>query len=180
MFWRNTALSKEEELLVKETCEAHTRSAMRANPSSEAARNSALASGDYTKSIASALLTLGGKHAPIRETMEFLDNQDIELVANLILNAGEMIPGWGNSFVKNEPDPFWIKVDDALCAFPEVYDRITKVTALLNKEGRNLFPNPSAYTAAVNIVIGVPREIAEILFLKFRIDSWSFIHYSNI
>ena len=82
----------------------HSRSAARENLSTQAVINSWVGSRDYTKALTGALSTLGGVHAPIVETAEFLQAarmaEDLPALIDSYLTSGKKIPGWGNSFIK--------------------------------------------------------------------------------
>jgi hypothetical protein len=43
---------------------------------------------------------------------------------------------------------------------------------VLHQSGKHLNPNPSAYTAAVAIVVGLPAPLTPYLFIAARLDSW--------
>lgn len=158
-------------MLVNLLFDAHDRSALRGNVSHEALKLAAIGSGDYFKSIAAALMTLGGLHAPLERTEAFLRSPDILVAVDDILSAGLRIPGWGNSFVRGH-DPIWEPVRLALQEFP-VSKTIEAVTQSLHDRGKDIYPNPSCYTAAVAIVEGLePGGIGEWLILG-RLHAWT-------
>lgn len=178
-WWRampeaNTApLTEPEQFLVHALFKAHNRSCFRPNVSSETVLSSAAGSGNLTTAIAAALLTTGYRHAPIYETVMFLSLDDPAKVAETIVEGGKKVPGWGGDFQRTRPDPVWAGVDAAVLDFnPSLHAKICAVTAALGKRGKNIFPNPSAYTAAVAITLQMPPQAAVYLFIVGRIDGW--------
>ncbi len=180
-FWRKDPLTKEEDTLLKLVLEAHFASADRNNISSDAVRASAFGSGDYTKAIASALLTLGGIHAPLELTYEMLMTDRPADAATHLLASGKLVPGWGNSFERGHDDPLWLNViewfQDHRPAFYAL--RIEAVTKALALYGKNVFPNPSAFTAATAIVLQIPQPIAAFLFVAGRLPAWTNIFLNH-
>jgi len=169
-FWRDEPATIEERTLLGELHAAHLISSYRNNASSVAVANSAGGSGNYFQSIASALLTLGGMHGPLFQSYDFLTGKTFDGIQ----------PGWGNSFVKGELDPAWIKVDLFIKEhWPEIHRRIEQKTKELHESGKVVFPNPSIYTAAVALAIRLPRDIVPILFVASRIEAWSDIFLKN-
>jgi citrate synthase len=169
-FWRDEPASVEEIELLNELHAAHAISSFRNNASSVAVANSAGGSGNYFQSIAAALMTLGGMHGPLIQSYDLLSGKHFDGIQ----------PGWGNSFVKGEPDPAWSKVDLLLKQnWSSVYLLIDQKTKALHEFGKDVYPNPSIYTAAVAYVLGIPREIVPLLFVRSRLEAWSDIFLKN-
>lgn len=180
-WWRAEPLTPPEMRLLQAVAEAHAASARRDNASTHAAICAAAGSGDYGKALAAVLMTLGGAHAPIEATCQLLNRPDPAVRASALLQVGLKVPGWGNSFHRGEPDPLWQPVDEALRAdFPEMHRRLLSVTATLHRAGKSVFPNPSAYTAATALSIGLPAPCATYLFIAARLDQWSGIIHENL
>jgi citrate synthase len=130
-------------------------------------------SGDFGKSIIGALTSLGGKHAPLEQTIAVLIAKDPVRAAEFILDNGGKVPGWGSSFFQ-EPDPDWEGVEKILKEnYQVLWDRICKVTDLLHSRGRKIYPNPSAFTAATAIVLALPPKLAPWLLVRARLDGWA-------
>ena len=161
-FWRDEPLTEKEDKLLSLVLSAHDKSTERNNASTIAAVNSFMGSGSYINGIASALLTLGGLHAPLIETYEFLRNPIVK----------GRVPGWGNSFHKHVPDPLWVEVDRHIKGWNIGLD-IERVTEELHKMGKNIYPNPSCYTAATAIILGIPEEFIAWLFIEGRLSGWT-------
>lgn len=174
-FWRPLApLSPAEVDLLNAVALAHGRSVMRQNASSDAVFLASRASGDYTKAIAAALMTLGGAHAPLAETMRVLKNPEL---SGYLMKSGRKVPGWGNTFVRGEPDPLWSEVAAALAAADsDLTARIDGITGAFHAAGKNIFPNPSAYTAAAALVVGMPASVSPFLFVSSRLEAWSALY----
>ena len=173
-FWRDTEFTPEEHWLIKSLGEAHKKSADRANISSVTVANAAVGSRDYGKSVAAAILTLGDLHGPIEQCYDLLAN-------NAYLPVPEengLVPGWGNSFIKGEPDPIWETVDERLKK--STYgNRIREITKTLHTMGKKIYPNPACYTAATALTIGMPKRIASYLFLASRLEHWTMIFLNH-
>lgn len=149
---------------------AHYKSSFRENCSTVALSNSFLGSKSYRQAIASAILSLGDRHGPIENIMDFLKNGD---VLNFIENK-KTIPGWGNSFIKGKEDEFWLDVNTHLCNFyPEEFKVMNNITQALHNSGKMIFPNPGCYTALTAIILGIPSKVAEYLFLSCRLPAWT-------
>jgi citrate synthase len=138
-----------------------------------AVRIAADASGELAKAIIAGIVTMGVKHAPVEETIRFLSLENPAGEVGSILRAGRKVPGWGGTFQKDKPDPLWAGVDSSLKKKSELlYAKCEAVTAELKDHGKILYPNPSAYTAATAIVLGVPSKVASWLFIYGRITAW--------
>lgn len=175
-FWRDTPLSESEVQLLLALRRAHAIAAQRNNASTASLLNAAHGSGDYTKAIAAALMTLGGRHAPIEATMRVLTAAEPEKYVADLLGQGRMVPGWGNSFVKGKPDPDWTEVAHLLArGCPKLLGVIGLVTRTLHEAepAKKVFPNPSCYTAAVALALDIPGVIAPWLFISSRLEAWT-------
>ena len=173
-FWRKEPFSDEARNLLDELTLAHEASAQRQNISTFTFQNVAQGSGDYTRGLAAALLSLGGIHAPLEQTMELLRDARADATAADMVDSGLLVPGWGNSFVKGMKDPLWIHVDAALHKdFEPLWDRLESVTAVLHGMDVMIYPNPSAYTAAAALAVGLPDHLAAYLFVVGRLDGWT-------
>lgn len=161
------------EALYKAVAEAHRLSAFRDNVSSNIIKNVSVGSDSYTSAIAAAILSIGGQHAPIHQTMQILEQDTPWNKVENILDQHHLVPGWGNGFVKGKEDPLWEPVDLALKPFTDLYIKIWNVTDTLHDLGKFVYPNPSCYTAALALLMGIPKESAAVLFISFRLPSWT-------
>lgn len=185
VFWREQPLNEEEAELYQLVLEAHAKSALRSNASAQAVILAAAGSQDYYKALAAGLMTLGGSHGPIEETVNFLRRlrrvEDPKFLVNDYLKRGSTIPGWGNSFAKGIPDAVWDRVDSHLqLLFADVHDKLRGVTEALHAAGKELYPNPSAYTAAAAIVLGLPAQVSAYLFVAGRLAAWTQVALDNL
>lgn len=143
--------------------------------------NGFIGSGSYAAAIASAVLTTGGMHAPIAQTigvirtaMQHISNHEDEKLVLGYTEHGARIPGWGNSFIKGAEDDLWLEFQDVLKdAFPEIYKVIRRLTSALHYAGKDIYPNPSAFTAATAIALGIPTVIAPFIFFQGRLAAWT-------
>lgn len=174
-FWRDCPFTGPEFALLDALEIAHRKAAMRGNASTVALKNAAGGSGSLECAFASALLTLGGRHAPISKIYRLLDqpiSKLVEIVEERICNH-DRIEGWGNSFVKGKPDPDWADVEKELAHFCEISNKLNAVTALFGTYGKMVYPNPGAYTAAAAIIVGIPAEISSYLLISARLPVWA-------
>lgn len=177
-FWQSRALTTEQLDLLNAVLEAHDQSSFRTNISSVTVLNAYAGSSSYGCAIASALLTLGGPHAPLAETFDLLNDPAPMLTVETMLGLGMKIPGWGSSFSKLKPDPAWALVDGLLKG-SELHKTIEAITNALLAAGKRVFPNPSCYTAAAAIVLGIPRAMCAYLLILGRLNAWSRIMLTN-
>lgn len=184
IWWRTRQepVSAQEETLLAALYRAHQASAIRANSSSVVVANAARASGDLSKALIAGLATLGGRHAPLKETFALLADPEPAALVNTILLAGRKVPGWGGTFQKNAPDPLWQEVHECLTsASPALAAKFARVSAELKRlRGLTLYPNPSAYTAGAGWFLGVPSQALVYLFLAPRLAPWTQFAYVAI
>ena len=172
-FWRDKPLNAAEQALLRAVFAAHAVSARRENISTFVLQNAARGSGSYTQALAAALNSLGGPHAPVAAVMEFLDPPSQAMVEKY-LEEGRKVPGWGNSFVKGQPDASWYWVDTILGEeWPELARRMRQVTQRLHAAGKIIFPNPGGYTGAAALALGLPKAVAPWLFVAGRLEAWT-------
>lgn len=174
-FWRNSPLSAEEQKLLNAVFDAHNQSAFRQNPSTLAVGCVAQGSGDISKSIAAGLMALGGQHGPIIETYDILKSErPARDIVDEKLEWKTYVPGWGSSFVKHDVDPIWNDVNGLLALnHKAMWERMNDFTEALKEAGKELYPNPSAFTAATAIVVGLPRSVSPYLLIVGRISAWT-------
>jgi citrate synthase len=173
-WWRKEPLSDAEEHLLTTLFFAHVESAFRDNTSSVVVASVADSSQDLSKALGAGILALGGKHAPIEQTTEFLLKEEPWRQVDHLLYLGKKIPGWGGTFQKNQEDPVWDKVKKTLESHqPELAEKIAAITVELHNRGKKIWPNPSAYTAATAIAVGMSSKLAVYLVIACRLDAWS-------
>jgi citrate synthase len=179
--WRKEPLSEPETKLLGAVLLAHHQSSFRSNASTVAVLNAAAASRDLAKSIVAGIMTLGGRHAPIEQTCELLGVEQPAAIVTEIIQSGRKVPGWGGTFQKDQPDPIWAEVSKLLEEFyPSLAARLDVITEALHAEGKKIYPNPSAYTAASAIALGLPAELAVYLFIGGRLDAWTRLAFTRI
>lgn len=170
----NPGFSERENALLTALWDAHQAVAMRGNASGSAFTMAYQGSGDYTKALSGALATLGGKHAPIMFTMQILRSPTSALDMSMCAVDGTKIGGWGNSLVRGRNDPDFLRVRDHLENInQELVERIDAITGALHARGKHIYPNPSCWTAAVAITVGLPAELSPYLFIAARLPVWS-------
>lgn len=166
--------------LIAAVLEAHHESVFRNNVSSAAVQNCAVGSGELTKAVASAILSVGGLHAPLVQTARLLKNPDAHKEAALMLERGEKVPGFGCSFTDGE-DPLWTKVSDLIREyFPDMQRKIDRIKGVLHMAGKKIQPNAACFTAAAGIISGMDEEIIPMLFIKGRLDGWGTLFMASL
>lgn len=131
------------------------------------------ASGNFAKSAASAIMTIGDFHAPISAARKVLMNDDLDGISDAA-KTGIIIPGFGNSFFKDCIDPAFRPVMDILMTeYLEMFTRIEDIQKTLWRAGKQLFPNAAIITAAVCEIINIPKGIEESLFILARLPVWA-------
>lgn len=178
VFWKSKPLAKVEETLLNLCLDAHAKSAVRDNISTSVLQQVAAGSFDYGKSVAAAILTTGGMHAPLMDSYGVLmtDISQVEKAAEV-----SRIPGWGNSFEKGKPDPIWSPVETFLREhFTNISDKIDAVTQMLQGKGRDVYPNPSVMTAAVGMALQMPPQVLTWFFIAGRLTTWSALYLHQL
>lgn len=176
-FWREKPLTEVEYKLLQLCLAAHGACTHRDNISTVILRNAAEGSMDYTKSIASAILSTGGIHAPLQQTMALLSEPHAHIVS--LIDNGMYLPGWGSSFEKSGIDPIWQPIAEHIEKyFKDKHDKITDITYAFHARGKTLYPNAACYTAATALILGIPAMISPWLFLHGRLVELTRIFYS--
>jgi len=149
--------------------QAHFECTFRDNCSTMALQQAAFGSGKLANGIIAALACLGETHGPIEEAYEVLKSNEVR---------EGTIPGWGNSFIRGEVDPAFLKVDQFIeSTHPRLHSRLREITDTLHARGKQVFPNPAAYTAAAAIILGMPQNLAPLLFIQARTQAWGFLYH---
>jgi citrate synthase len=159
---------------------AHAKTAIdNANASSAACVNAGAVTGKLTNGLASAILCLGGHHAPIMEARIVYRQWTKEQIKEALL-WNKLIPGFGNAFYKDSIDPAWQGVDDFLYAeYPQEYARIRELRDWMRGQNVNLFPNAALYSAvSCDIMECVWGAEISILILA-RLPMWTTLWLTN-
>ena len=166
-------MSDSERALFEALAKAHASAVLRDNPSSVLIKVVADSSGSYTNAMIAALSSLGGKHAPLRQTVEILSAENPVDLAEYLYKKDMKVPGWGSSF-KPQPDPAWDAVHYLLQDhYPKLLAKINTVTDYLHKVGKKIYPNPSCYTAATALALSLPPALTPWLLVRARLDGWA-------
>lgn len=180
-FWsHNEELTPPEQRLVAVLYAAHAACVHRENCSTMALIQAAGGSRSLTQSYIAALATLGEMHGPVEEAWDFLRGGHA-MPIEFRLAGIQKVPGWGNSFIKDRIDDAFLPVDQCLEAnFPRTHSRLREITDALHASGKNIFPNPAAYTAAVALVLNMPRHLAPMLFVQARLEAWASVFHTVV
>jgi citrate synthase len=179
VFWRKEPLNHFEQELLSLCLTAHQKSASRDNISTNVLINAAKGSLSYTNALAAALCTLGGVHAPIQQTLSVLFSSMEELA--LAIETGTVLPGWGHDFIKGELDTLWETVANHIeNHFPQIHERLEGITMKFHEKGKMIYPNPSAYTAATGMALGIPAPIIPWLFVHGRLIEWTSMFFNTM
>lgn len=168
-FWDNhQPLIASEQRLVDELYKAHAACVWRENCSTMALQQAAGGSRQLTNAYIAAMATLGEMHGPIEEAIQTLQSIAFYRISN------DMVAGWGNSFIKGQIDPDFLKVDQTIEAlYPATHSKLRQITDALHAQGKRIFPNPAAYTAATALILGMPSHVSPMLFVQARLEAWT-------
>ena len=153
--------------------QAHLDAARRDNASTQFLMASYSTNGqDVLRSVTAAIGTMGGAHAPIVATYQLLQG-DTEDIARKMLAMQIRVPGYGNSFVKDSPDPIWKEAHEKLEeTAPDLFEKVLAGRAALNAVGKDLHPNAAIYTAALALIMQVPMRLSPMLVVELRASAW--------
>jgi citrate synthase len=179
VFWRKEPLNHFEQELLSLCLTAHQGSAVRDNISTHVLVNAAKGSLNYLSSLSAALCSVGGVHAPIPQATAVLCDS-MENIA-LAIEMGAIIPGWGSDLILDEIDPLWVPVANHIeNHFPQIHERLEGITMKFHEKGKMIYPNPSAYTAATGMALGIPAPIIPWLFVHGRLIEWTSMFYNTL
>lgn len=180
-WWSNNEeLTPEEQRLFAALLQAHAACVYRENCSTAALQQAAFGSRKLPSAFIAALATLGDVHGPVEEAYDHFEIWD-KLKSFSGGYQGGIVPGWGNSFIKGRIDDAFLPVDQILEAqFPRTHSRLREITDALHTRGKKVFPNPAAYTAAVAIILGMPKNLAPLLFVMGRTEAWGHIFHLTV
>jgi citrate synthase len=174
--WIGLEVEPEADELISAVLTAHKTAALEnENVSSVALSLAASVKTAFPQSVAAALQTLGGPvHGPTKEARELIYAWSAEDVQEA-LNDGHRLPGWGNSFHRDQVDPAWHDVDKMLREnYEEHAARLDNITELISEvKGKVLFPNAAAYTAVTAHIIGLPLGLEIMLLIIGRLPAWA-------
>lgn len=174
-FWHNNELlSAEEQRLVDRLYEAHAKCVWRDNCSTMALQQAGGGSRSLPNALIAALASMGELHGPVEAAYDVLaEPVPVSSGASQIKHMYR-VAGWGNSFIRGRIDDAFLAVDQTIEAhFPCTHGKLKDITALLHSKGKQVFPNPGAYTAATALILGMPRHLAPMLFIQARTEAWS-------
>lgn len=157
--------------LLNRVCLAHYQSAKENNcVSSAAVRNCNAGNPGTLNGIASAILSLGEIHAPVKRAREIWLNKPNMLSTCLRLDC--KVAGFGNSFFPNG-DPKWFPVRQHLKDhFPEAYGQLLAKEAIMLAKSPTLYANAAMYTAITCELLQVPVGHEALLFILPRLPAW--------
>lgn len=161
--------------------EAHRQACLRDNASTQVLIAAYEMNGhQLIPAITAAIATIGGKHAPIKKTLDITINsymdgpewgQDLfDVIYGL---NDEIIYGFGSSFFKGIEDPILEDIKKYLERNHAGYwNIIWEIRGRLKKVNKNLYPNLAFYTACVAHIEKVPYDFCESLVIEPRIPQW--------
>lgn len=126
-------------------------------------------SGRFENAIIAGMATIGALHAPLAAARELWES---EASWQRMLDCGERVPGFGNSFWP-AGDPAFDQVESCLAAaYPHEYSVYEALCARIGA-AIGLMPNAAMYTAIVASICEVPRGLECTLFALARIPAWA-------
>ena len=166
--------------ILEELERVHDLLAYRDNASSVTIQGCASLGKDFPSSVAAALMTIGGAHAPLKQTALLLCYDKPIVMVDDMLKWGHKVPGWGSSFIKEGPDLTFSKLDLFILEHDEeMYWKINRITKHLHKEGLNLWPNAACYTIASLLAAGENVKYADKYFIQYRLRAWHHLYALN-
>jgi citrate synthase len=149
------------------------------NASSGAAVNAFFGSAQLTNGIASAILTLGDAHGPIGPARFVYERFD-ERALKSAIGAGMKIPGFGNSFFKDQIDPAWSRVREIIeVDFKKANDRIKQLHGWMKEVGKDVHPNAALYSAVICNELGMIHGSESAIFVLARTAAWTSLCMKN-
>lgn len=143
------------------------------NASNETIRQASAASLSLSNTLAAAMLTTGGHHAPVIQARRIVFRTQPRY------EDGVIVPGFGNSFWKDRVDPVWLQVlDMILSGFPEETKKINDWSDVLRAAGKSFHPNAACMTAAVAEIVMWPEGLEPLLVIEPRIAEWAQLYRS--
>lgn len=150
-----------------------------ANASGQAAAQCAVGGSGLHATIIGAMASIGGRHAPVTAARKVLFRSDPVQIERA-LRDGLLIPGFGNSFFKDQIDPSWVDCAAFLrMHFPEPCARLDQIAEILAARGKAAHPNAAAFTAVSCEVLGMPWGSEPLMFLLPRSLVWTADHVAR-
>lgn len=134
----------------------------------------------FTQTVAMALLSMGGAHAPIVHTHSLFRKSNILFKDEVdrLLSINSKIPGFGSSIVKGKYDPILTEFGrDVFGHMPMWLDSLEEATEFVQERTEiKLFPNAAAYTALTAIAYGKDAAWAERNVIAGRLPFWAYLY----
>jgi len=165
--------AKSELLATVIQCHEGSAVSNRSNLSNVVVLEAGFGSLDFGNSVIAGLASLGGLHAPIagaRRALYGLSFGELEQC----IKTGEIVPGWGNSFFKDDIDPSW-KCFDVLLKqkYPIESEKLERRTRLFWEHGRKVYPNAASYSAIACELLGINKGLEVLPFILGRLAVWA-------
>lgn len=160
--------------------DAHYKVACRNNPSFNAFINAYQNNGkSVAQAIAAGLSTMGGRHAPINNTIIFIksmmNNPNAVMVIHAMMEQGMPVPGFGTSFFKEcQVDPAFVDLENFIFEIaPEFRLMAEGITEILYQYKKvYIYANPSFYTVVSGIILGLSKSAIQNLLIRPRTIAW--------
>lgn len=105
--------------------------------------------------------------------MDFIMDPDAANYAPGMITSGATIPGWGLS-PHEGPDPDLAEVHATLKETnPILARKIDGITEAIHSAGEAIFPNETAFTAAVAVAVKMPAKFTPFLIYVARLGAWT-------
>jgi hypothetical protein len=164
--------------------EMHYKCAQRENASTSIIKAMAQLSKPFNDAVAAALLSMGGKHAPVREAQICFTSWRMARDMKDEMAFPPVVPGFGSAWFKKQRDPDVETFLNELFNhkdFQHLADDLDVYTNLVRKfTGKDIYPNAAMATSVANIALKRPPELAVGLVIQGRISAWEEIYYQNL
>jgi len=150
-------------------CDAHREACYNNNNlSSDIIKRIALTKVPFQQALIGAIASGGERHGPTRQCRLLIYGGGPEAALEL-LERGEKVPGFGNSFFREDIDAAWFKVRDFVKAeMPEDWERLDRIhQAVLTV--KPIHPNAASFTAICAHKLGLPVGAELALAIEARV-----------
>ena len=164
--------------------EMHHKCAYRDNASTSIVKAMAQLAKPFNDAVAAALLSLGGKHAPVKEAQICFSNWRMARDTEEKVNLPPVVPGFGSAWFKKQRDPDVEEFFNAVFNHKDyqyIADDVDVYTNLVREEtGKDIYPNAGLATSVANIALKRPPELGISLVIGGRLSAWEEIYYRNL
>lgn len=145
------------------------------NLSREVCKAASDGSGNPINGIVAAILSIGGRHAPLVQARETLVNATRQSLESSMVDDKYRVPGFGNSFFMESIDPAWKNINDFIEErYPSYHIRLKELGDIIHDIiGVRLYPNAAIFTAITCEICCIPRGMEYTVLIFSRLPIWA-------